>query len=364
MKKIQLVEPYEPCLCGSGKKYKFCCYGKPSKKFHNAKESYVVIQQNKKKSEFCLHEDCNCSGKIIKSHSIQNNKILSKLSVNNHVYVAAYNAEELAGCDLKLYGKNEATTSYCFCSHHDNEIFMDIEHKNYEYTDRQNLLYAYRAFSKAYFDKIDKRNADIYEFQNCQEQVLSNKGIIDNIRGTIIDVEEFNTIKDLFNKAIDNNDYSIIETVTITLDYEIKFATSYLSPVSYDFRGNQINDPWDMAKPRKNIFVNIFPENGKSYIIVSWLKKDSKDFKLYKDQLLKLQGDKEKFYNTMNNMIACQSDNFAFSPQLIDSWDKETLESFKYEFVSFLFGTQSIKNIGIEIEKRLVDFKCKFDLFK
>lgn len=46
--------------------------------------------------------------------------------------------------------------------------------------------------------------------------------------------------------------------------------------------GKQINDPWDMTTPRKNIFVNIFLEAGKSYILISWLRSDSAYFVNYK----------------------------------------------------------------------------------
>lgn len=98
MKKKQIVDPYEPCLCGSGKKYKFCCYLKPEKEFHNSNESYIYVERHKKKLEFCLHVDCNCSGKIIRSHSFQNNKILSKLSVKGHVYCVGYNAKKICWC--------------------------------------------------------------------------------------------------------------------------------------------------------------------------------------------------------------------------------------------------------------------------
>lgn len=63
-------------------------------------------------------------------------------------------------------------------------------------------------------------------------------------------------------------------------------------------------------------------------------------------------------------MVACQSDNFAFSPALIDSWDKDTLDFFKDEFRSFFFGTSKIKNIGMEVEKNLVEFQCGFNLFE
>lgn len=119
-----------------------------------------------------------------------------------------------------------------------------------------------------------------------------------------------------------------------------------------------------MTTPRKNIFVNIFPEAGKSYILISWLRSDSSYFVNYKEQFEEIMNNKDIFYNVMNNMIVCQSDNFAFNPKMIDSWDKDTLDFFKNEFVSFLFGTSKIKNIGMEIEKNLVKFKCQFDLFK
>lgn len=363
-KKIPLVDPYEPCLCGSGEKYKFCCYLRPNKTYHNPNESYVTIEKNKQKPIFCLHKDCKCSSKIIKSHSIQNSKILSKLSVNNHVYTASYDSNETCGVGIKLRGKNEATTSNCFCSYHDTEIFKDIELKNYEYTEKQNFLYAYRAFSKAYYDKLSKRASDIYMFQNSNQICLSQKWIIDNMRGTIIDLKEYESLKTIFNNTVDNETYDVIETITATLDYEVSFATSYVNPVAYDFHKHQINDPWDMNTPRKNIFVNIFPEAGKTYILISWLKQDSPHFQEYKKQFAILQQHKELFFNAMNNMVACQSDNFAFSPALIDSWDKDTLDFFKDEFRSFFFGTSKIKNIGMEVEKNLVEFRCGFNLFE
>ena len=31
------IDPYSPCGCGSGKKFKFCCYQKPSSRVLNTK---------------------------------------------------------------------------------------------------------------------------------------------------------------------------------------------------------------------------------------------------------------------------------------------------------------------------------------
>lgn len=154
--KKQLIDPYELCPCGSEKKYKFCCYQKKDMVFHNSNEVIAYVRKNKLKLSFCLHADEHCSGEIIKSNSIQNNKILSKLSVNSHVYSAGFNVNNFGGADLKRCGKKEATISTCFCLHHDTELFKNIELVDYKYTSEQNFLYAYRAFSKTYYDKKDE----------------------------------------------------------------------------------------------------------------------------------------------------------------------------------------------------------------
>ncbi len=163
--------------------------------------------------------------------------------------------------------------------------------------------------------------------------------------------------------ALDNKDYAVIETVTITLDYEIKFATCYMCPITYDLMGNRINDIWSVDDPMKNIFVNMFPENGKAYILISWLKSDSQDFQQLKEQFVKLQKNKELLINTLNNLVACESDNFAISPEIVEGWDMDTKEFFLSEFVSFILQS-STGSVGEIVEKNLISFPCKFNLFK
>ena len=87
IKKV-ISDIYIPCPCGSGKKYKFCCYGIEDKKFHSPNELYMYVVKQKNKKAFCIHNDEKCHKEIIKAHSIQNNKILSKLATDGHVYVA------------------------------------------------------------------------------------------------------------------------------------------------------------------------------------------------------------------------------------------------------------------------------------
>lgn len=350
---------------GVVKSINFVAIKKKDKEFHNSHESMTYVMKNKKKLLFCLHEDCNCSSQIIKSHSIQNNKILSKLSVNNHVYTISTDPNQIMGVDIKKCGKNDATTSTCFCLNHDTDIFKPIELKDYEYSEEQNFLYAYRAFSKAYYDKLDEQAAQQCIFAACPNRYIE-LGLVGRMRGTTIGVQENEAIRLYLNKALDERRFSAVETITITFDFEIQFATSYMCPMSYDLMGNQINDVWSMKDRMKNIFVSMFPENGKSYVLISWLDIDAISFLEVKEQFKSLRDNSNKRFliNTLNNMVACQSDNFAFNPKYFESWDKETKDNFLNEFKSFLIGSKNIENIGLEIEKRLVIFPCKFNLFK
>lgn len=87
------------CPCGSGKKYKFCCYGVEDKKFHNPNEVYMYVVNQRNKRLFCMHKDGMCHSEIIKAHSIQNNKILSKLAYSGHVYIMDFNQNKFGGLD-------------------------------------------------------------------------------------------------------------------------------------------------------------------------------------------------------------------------------------------------------------------------
>lgn len=81
----------EPCYCGSGVKYKKCCiYKEDDKELLNPENfmgNYKALRKESKIKQ-CLYPDhSNCSERIIGAHSIQNNKILKRISTNGRVYM-------------------------------------------------------------------------------------------------------------------------------------------------------------------------------------------------------------------------------------------------------------------------------------
>jgi hypothetical protein len=101
-----------PCLCGSGKKYKKCCIDKAddadfSNPFNVFKTMNTSMKQRYIKQ--CVHPiKSECNERIVKSHSIQNNRILNKLAVEGYVITMAQ--ENLFFMTGQQIGRKLATT--------------------------------------------------------------------------------------------------------------------------------------------------------------------------------------------------------------------------------------------------------------
>jgi len=83
----------------------------------------------KKKYEKCLHVGFDCDGKPIRAHSIQNGKVLDLLQRENHVIVPVQRLDQDTGpvTDMKLVGRNEASTFTGLCANHDRELFRTAD---------------------------------------------------------------------------------------------------------------------------------------------------------------------------------------------------------------------------------------------
>ena len=118
------------CPCGSGKKYKKCCIKKEDNASFsnpiNFLANYKTVR-NEARIKQCLYPDSkSCSERIIGAHSIQNNKILKRISSNGIVYMPcpkAYNPFAV----MTKWGRNEASVFTGFCGHHDKIVFQPIE---------------------------------------------------------------------------------------------------------------------------------------------------------------------------------------------------------------------------------------------
>ncbi len=277
----------------------------------------------------CFYFDhTNCSKEIIRAHSVQENKLLSRIAVNGKVitkkksYLPFNNTDEM--------GKAVASTFTGFCKYHDNQLFMPIEDKTYVGSPLQKFLFAYRAF--AY---VAHKNLEQHKFM---ETLADNANIPNPNIGLKCNVEKDTPfVNNLFKECFLKEDYSSLITYEITLDYEVSFCVSTSLTLVYDISGKKINNLKDFSKPVHNLFLTIFPMNGKTIMLFSWFKYSDSVYKKWIYQLKSMSQD--KMLNYLNQMIINETENFYISPKLWELWGQSGQEEMEQNFYwSMLFN--------------------------
>lgn len=336
------IKPKEECPCGSSKRYIDCCFKKNDINIPEKKREYYPTEVLLSSIyETCLHPDkSTCTKKIKKAHALQNNRILSKLSRDNHVVIMNYkkkplnikldNGEKLLIKIFELEGVNRATRYPCFCYKHDDEVFADIEKSGCDFVPgnkKQEFLYAYKAFAFEYY----KHTVEIKQFQRIAKDLPSSLKDPVNVQkyrvlqSRLRDLEYYKT---KFDNDLLTENYKNIETVVIELDNVINFANFSCFCPRYDLHGKRIKAFNRGEKITSKVFATIFPDELKSYILISYYRDDYKYFKHFINQLSSEDHNLIRFY--FNSIIPIYSDNIVINPRLWDSWNEDIQIAFTY----------------------------------
>lgn len=241
-----------------------------------------VMRQSRIKQ--CLYSDHeSCSEKIIGAHSIQNNKILKCISSNGNIYMPCPKADNPFAVMTK-WGRKEATVFTGFCGYHDKTVFQPIEDGSFDKSEFHIFLYTYRCFAIEYHKK--------QEVVKMQKGIFKRKPSIINIPeqddpfiGMQMAVNDFQPVKEQFDQALINQKYDILNSIVWAFPYPINFAATGFEAPTIDLQGNKIQNLLDIKVPAKHIFMNIFPEENKTFCIISWLKENDLLFNDYTNQL-------------------------------------------------------------------------------
>lgn len=323
----------EMCPCNSRKLYKYCCKVKKPKQFHTQGEALNLIGRMMKKSRIkvCLYNGCKAKGKkIIDAHALQENRILNKLEVDKQVYMQDFSSDpEILEIEKgkpepffllnKVYIK-DATVATCFCKTHDDAVFAKIEKPRYSLAvlnDEQLFLFAYKTFSFELYKEIVAQKFQANMFANVP-QTTKKWSSVYQYRNNTLKLIDLNYYKDYFDKAIEEQDYAGIETTVIEIPYRIQFANYMTVAPPFDIKGKKIKSIDKTTKRMKFVFFTIFPDESKSYILVSALKEDLDTYGQYFEQIKNSPIGLIQYY--INVFIPLYSQNLIISPKLWDSW--------------------------------------------
>lgn len=265
----------------------------------------------------CLYPDKKeCSGKPIKSHSIQLSRILKKLSDKQNK-VMMFNAETnpFSGINIKLkeIGINKATIFLGLCNYHDTQIFKLIETDDMDINNTQKLfLYAYRAVLKNYYLKY--QSSERYKFY--ANSITINDDVIKPLLlalaySTYVGYFHFGKIKNIFDLSLLNNTFNdqIIHKYRF-LDYELPVSVCSAFTPTNNFNGEKIND-YNLKTVPNYVMMNVFPENGKTFILLSYLLKQNNYLKNYVKKIIET----DDIENKLSEVILRNIENFVVSSE-------------------------------------------------
>jgi hypothetical protein len=278
-----------------------------------------IFKRGVENSKKCWHPDAGIhtckldkSGKILVSaaHSIQNNGVLSKISKDGHV--TTYSRDS-AGFGGKEVGKGHASIFWGFCNTHDS-MFKPIESGEYSGTQEQNFLYAYRAFVVASHKKLEASS-----YIDFGEQATN----------------DINATKEIFDHAIINKNYEIIEThpIELPLPYPIAVSTSFY--LDFDFKGNTIPHSDDRME---TVFITIFPDNGKTYLLLSYLTQDKQLYGNLSEQLKS----RDKLKSDITVLLAAHVENIYFEPVYFKTFIEKQAHQIELIFKQAQFDVQRL----------------------
>jgi hypothetical protein len=327
----------EQCPCGSGLKYKKCCIDKSQDQLF--KEMMDRSQYSLKKRaiiKHCLHPDKeHCSNNIIKAHAIQNNKILKSISDNGHV-VTVDETKNFVFQDIGVKGRKLATTFSGFCGYHDKITFQEIEDKPFIGTSKQVFLLTYRTLAWHCQKKLEQNRRDkliaeefersrrLFREDALQEMTQARTEFSQALQQGASDN---NAEKAIFDRALLDENYEILNSVVWKLPYEVEFAVSMMNELYFDLKGNPINE-LELKSQWKSIYLNIFPYDGKTFVIWSWRKALDQWYGEMVSQFMSLGEFERKNY--LNAVLPIWSDSLIISPRLWRSWGEEVQNGFKF----------------------------------
>ena len=211
-----------------------------------------------------------CKNEAIKSHALQKNGILKQISEKNHLYqfsnVSPFQKQTKGSFELLKIGINDAYTFQGFCNKHDSSIFKPIEIKDFDISDDSSIsLFSYRALCQEI-----RRKESAIDFTNAMILTKYNPSIVefftDYKSGLENGLKNLNYFKTELESNKSNFTHKICEIpkieICLSAPLNIYDKNNFLTETHNDF-GEVLNNPFVTS------FLNIFPFNNKSYVMIS-----------------------------------------------------------------------------------------------
>lgn len=289
----------------------------------------------------CLAPGLTCSTAAIRSHSLQNSRVLDLLVRDGHVKALRQRiGDNGPAISFRDVGRNEATTFTGFCGGHDATIFRPIEANPFNSADPEHLLLiAYRAVSRELHALLEGsvKIQDTYlkrvdlGLDSGDEPGPAGMTALDHM----IRAYQTHLYKTHFDEVLVTRRYDRVLHDVIQVGHErASIAVCSLFSLDNLFQG----DDW------VRVAINVLPNSEKeSTVVFSYLPNDAPLVRPALNTILSSGGDYQKYL--LSKLILNNCENFVVNPAHYDSWSPEKKAAITEFFVKTLFdGDLEVEN--------------------
>ena len=311
---------------------------------------FLLKAEELSKDGRCLHYQANARcDEIIKAHSIQKNRVLSKIAnKNKEIYALSKNMSDSKKNDGNLSFRKYPISKFSifrgFCGTHDNQLFEPIDNLYFQSENKQHIfLYAYRSLAKELFDKENS----LYLKREMLKDMKDNIGLFNSMSNDISGIENacnsLNIHKKIYDNVLENETYDDMRYVTFNSTDKFFMAFSNILYPEYDFNGNLLQDLSDTTKTFDLITFYLAPtETGWSFVF-SWHKSSDNSCLAFIQSLkLKIQ-EGSILGDLLFKFILLNSENFAFSPIWWESLSQDKRKEISQSITNMMQPTIAIR---------------------
>lgn len=275
------MDPYKPCWCGSGKKWKWCHKGRQDATPANINQLLNEMFLESRRG-LCLHPDApvGCGAKIIKAHTVQRGGGLKAVAEKDHVLSPKAGLRRLPQTKGLLVpepvGINNASTFMGFCEIHDGAMFRPAEHQVSTLTDEVAFLLGFRAVSYELLAKITaerwattQREAD--RGQPFERQAEIQMRIDWTLQGTRMAIRDMRRWKDGYDSVFRAGDYAAFRYRAIRFDGVLPLVGCGAFSPEFDFAARRLQYLGRPSDTLEHVTLNIGVIDGRSVAVLGWL---------------------------------------------------------------------------------------------
>jgi hypothetical protein len=220
-----------------------------------------------------------CSGQIIRAHSLSKRQSLGAVTENGHVFSAIPNTERLFHRDDargQLIGINKASTFTGFCGKHDQEIFRELDTKEFDgNASNKTFLVAYgtlcrELFAKRGHSKTFEVIKELDRGRSESDQIFIQKASSLGAAGAQAALAELQELKGRFDNALLAARYNEFCFRNFRFDVRPDIVSAGGFNPTHNLGGRLIQDLIRLDQPSENLLFSILPATSGFWVSFLW----------------------------------------------------------------------------------------------